>query len=126
MKAFIRNTVVAVTICAFASIAALAGDKDKISKSITFVSDTTVNGTVVKAGQYDLKFDQQTNELLIEKNGKVVAKAAAEYKPRENKARTTLVRTVNRDNAAEFVGVTFGGSQQDIVLTGSNSQVTGN
>ena len=33
-----------------------------------------VNGTLVKAGDYEVKFDQSTGELSVIKNGKVKAK----------------------------------------------------
>jgi hypothetical protein len=126
MKAFIRSAVVAVLICAFASVAALAGDKDKISKRITFATDTIVNGTVVKAGDYELKFDKQTNQLTIVRGSKVFATTSAEIKQRDTKAYATAVRTINKGNASELVGVSFNGSLQDLVVTGSNGQATGN
>ena len=44
-------------------------------KEVTFSGPVVVNGAVVKKGTYDAVFDDQTNELTIVKDRKIVAKA---------------------------------------------------
>jgi hypothetical protein len=39
-------------------------------QKVTFENDIKVNGTLVKKGTYDVKFDDETGQLAIEKNGK--------------------------------------------------------
>lgn len=127
MKVFLKSTLAAVMICALASIAVFAAAKDKVkTETVTFPSDVMVNGTLVKAGDYQLKFNEETGELAIMKNGKVKAKTTAHLQPRSEKAKDTAVRTIDKDSIAELVSVTFGGSNQDVVVGASGGAVTGN
>jgi hypothetical protein len=127
MRFFMKSTLAALLICAFASIAVFAGSKDKVKKeSVTFASDVMVNGTLVKAGDYEVKFDEQSGELAILKNGKVKAKTTAHLQARSEKARSTSIRTLEKGSVAELIGLTFGGSNQDVVVGASGAAVTGN
>lgn len=126
MKRFITTLFVALIVGALASFSAFAsGDKDKVEKkTITFPEDVMVNGTLIKAGDYEVKFDQTTNELTIIKNGKVEAKTPAHVEARADKAKNTALRTIDKGGATELIGVTFGGSNQD-VMVGASGSVTG-
>ena len=127
MKVFLKSTFAALLICALASISVLAAPKDKVTtKSVTFTQDVMVNGTLVKAGEYQVKFNEETGELSILKDGKVKAKTTAQLQPRSEKARNTSVRTLEKGGAAELLAVTFGGSTQDVVVGASSGAVTGN
>ena len=127
MKLFLQRTLVALTVCALATVAAFAGGKNKIRKeTVTFSSDVTVNGTLLKAGDYDLKLNEETGELVIMKDGKVKAKTTGHFEPRSDKARDTSVRTLTKGNVTELIGVTFGGSNQNLVVGASSGAVTGN
>ena len=127
MRVFMKITLAALLICAFASIAVFAGSKDKVKKQfVTLTSDVMVNGTLVKAGDYEVKFDEQTGELAILKDGKVKAKTNAHLQARSEKARDTSVRTLEKGGVAELIAVTFGGSNQDVVVGTSGAAVTGN
>jgi hypothetical protein len=91
---------------ALTSVAALA----KVHKQrVTFDEDIKVNDTVVKKGTYEVKFDDETNQLSIVKNGKVVAQAMARLESREKKANDFQLRSTNKDNEQKLTGVTFGG-----------------
>lgn len=127
MKVFLKSTLAALMICALASISIAAAVKDKVrTESVTFTSDTMVNGTLVKAGDYQMKFNEQTGELTILKDGKVKAKTTAQIQTRSDKARNTSVRTLTKGNVAELIGFSFGGSKQDVVVSASGGAVTGN
>jgi hypothetical protein len=127
MKVFLKRTLAALMICAFASIAVFAAAKDKVkTESVTFVSDVMVNGTLVKAGEYQVKFNEETGELAIVKDGKVKAKTTAHLQSRSDKAKNTSFRTVDKGSIAELIGVTFGGSNQEMVVGASGGAVTGN
>ena len=83
MKSIVNKIVLVLVVGALTSVAAFA----KVQKhKVTFENDTKVGGTVVKKGTYDLKFDDQTGQVSILKNGKVVAEAMAKAEPREKKA----------------------------------------
>jgi hypothetical protein len=126
MKTFLKSTFAALMICALASISIAAGAKDKVrTESVTFTSDTMVNGTLVKAGDYQMKFNEQSGELSILKDGKVKAKTTAQLQERSDKARNNSVRTLSKGSVAELIGFSFGGSKQDVVVSGSGGAVTG-
>jgi hypothetical protein len=93
---------------------------------VTLLSDVTVNGTLIKAGTYDIKFDENTGELAILRDGKVKAKANMRSEERSDKAKLTAVRTAKNGDIAELIGVTFAGSTQNLVLSGNSGAVTGN
>ena len=117
MKYFAKHLFASLMIVALATSVAWARDKVK-SESITFATDVMVNGTRVKAGDYRLKFYEQTNELEILKGSKVVAKTSAHLEPRAEKSRETKIRFMND----ELVGITISGDQHDIVVGAMNSQ----
>ena len=109
-------------VAALTSVAAFA----KTHKhKVTFEEDIKVNGTVVKRGSYEVKFNDETGQLSISKNGKVVAQAMARLEPRAKKANDFQLRSVNSDNEQRLVGVTFGGSDKDVVITNDGASSTG-
>jgi hypothetical protein len=85
-----------------------------------------VNGTLLKAGDYQVKFNEQTGELVVLKDGKVKAKTTAQLQTRSDKARYTVVRTLDKGGVAELIGFTFGGAKQDVMVSASGGAVTGN
>jgi hypothetical protein len=66
---------------------------------VTFENDIKVNGTLVKKGTYDVKFDDETGQLSIIKNGKTVAqKQWRSLEARAKKANDFQLRsTINGD-----------------------------
>ena len=128
MKRLAQFSLVLLVLCAFAVPSAVAGNKgDKTKKmSIDLPSDTMVNGTLLKAGNYKLKLDEQTGQLSIRKeNGKVVATAMTHMEPRADKAPATELKTIANGAVAELVGVTFHGWQQDAILNNGGAAVGG-
>jgi uncharacterized protein YggE len=114
--------VAVVLVGALTGVVALA----KVHKQkVTFESDITVNGTVVKKGTYDVKFDDATGQLSITKNGKTVAQAMAKLEQREKKANDFQLRSTVNGDQQQLTGVTFGGSDKDVVITSSGSSSTG-
>jgi len=122
MKRFINLFCVALIVGALASFSVLAGDKGKVEKkTITFPEDVMVNGTLVKAGDYEVKFVEITNELSIMRGSDVKAKTPAHVEARSEKAKSTALRTVEKGGATELLGVTFGGSMRNVIVGASGS-----
>jgi hypothetical protein len=122
MKSIMSRMLVVLMVGALTSVAALA----KVHKQrVTFDEDIKVNDTVVKKGTYEVKFDDETNQLSIVKNGKVVAQAMARLESREKKANDFQLRSTNKDNEQKLTGVTFGGSDKDVVITEGGASTTG-
>jgi hypothetical protein len=98
----------------------------KVQKEkVTFDSDIKVNGTVVKKGTYGVKFDDESGQLSITKNGKVVVQTMAKLEQREKKANDFQLRSTTDNGETNLIGVTFNGSDKNIVITGSGSSTTG-
>jgi hypothetical protein len=95
-------------------------------QKVTFENDVKVNGTLVKKGNYEVKFDDETGQLTIAKNGKTVVQAMAKVEPREKKANDFQLRSTVNGDETQLTGVTFGGSDKDIVITNSGATTTGN
>jgi hypothetical protein len=119
MKRFIKSFVCALALALVGSLGVTAKDKTK-KKTVEFTQDVTVNGTVLKAGVYDVKFNEETGELSVIKNGKVKATTTAHLEARSSEAKDTAVIIANSGGAtAEFRGITFGGSNQNVIVGGS-------
>jgi hypothetical protein len=92
---------------------------------VNFDNDIKVNGTLVKKGNYDLKFDDETGQLSIVKNGKTVAQAMARTEDRQKKAGDFQLRSEVNGGETQLIGVTFGGSDKNVVITNSGAATTG-
>lgn len=123
MKSMVNRMVAILMVAALTSVVAFA----KVSKQkVTFENDVKVNGTLVKKGNYEVKFDDETGQLTIAKNGKTVVQAMAKVQPREKKANDFQLRSTVNGDETQLTGVTFGGSDKDIVITSGGSTTTGN
>jgi Protein of unknown function (DUF2911) len=118
MKSIINRMVVALVVLALSSLAVLADGK---SKNVTFNDDVTVNGTLVKRGTYKVTFDEQSNELSIERYNKTIAKTSARAEKREKRAERTEVNTRKNNKTVELSSIAFGGEDQNIVVGGSSA-----
>jgi hypothetical protein len=123
MKSIVTKVLAVLMVGALTGVVALA----KVKKDrVTFDNDIKVNGTLVKKGSYDVKFDEETGQLSIIKNGKVIAEAATRTETRANKARSLQLRAVVNGNDVQLAGVTFSGSDKDIVIANNGASTSGN
>ena len=122
MKSMINSALVALLLVTLASTAAFG--KTKKGK-VSFISDVKVSGTTVKRGDYDAIFDETKNELSIVKSGKVVAKTSARVEQLSTKAKWTSALTSLEGNETALVGVTFAGTDQNVVVTQAAMQAGG-
>ena len=122
MKSIVSKMMAVLMVGALTGVVALA----KVHKEkVTFDSDIKVNGTLVKKGTYDVKFDDESGQLSITKNGKTVAQATAKLEQREKKANDFQLRSTVNGDETNLTGITFGGSDKNIVITGGGSSTTG-
>lgn len=123
MKSIVNRIVAVLMVSALTSVVAFA----KVQKhKVTFDSDIKVNDTLVKKGTYEIKFDDESGQLSIIKNGKVVAEAAARVEPRSKKAGDFQLRSTTSGDETQLIGVTFGGSDRDVMIGASGSSASGN
>jgi len=122
MKSIVNRIAVVLVVGALTSMVAFA----KVQKhKVTFENDIKVNGTLVKKGTYDVKFDDQTGQLSIVKNGKMVAEATARVEARSKKASDFQLRSTMNGDEAQLIGVTFGGSDKDLLIGGGSATSAG-
>ena len=123
MKSVMSKVLAVLMVGALTGVVALA----KVQKAkATFDNDIKVNGTVVKKGSYDVKFDDETGQLSIIKNGKVVVETATRLEARSNKAPDFQIRSITNGNELQLAGVTFGGSDKDVMIANNGASTTGN
>ena len=123
MKSIVNRMVAVLMVGALTGVVAFA----KVHKQkVTFENDIKVNGTLVKKGNYEVKFDDETGQLTIAKNGKTVVQAMAKVEAREKKANDFQLRSTVNGDETQLTGVTFGGSDKDVVITNSGASTTGN
>ena len=122
MKSWVNRILVALLIAVMTGVVAFAKSK---KETVTFPMNLKVNGTLVKKGTYDVSFDEQTAELSILRNGKPIAKAQARIEKRTRRARSLEIRSSGSGDDTQLLALTFGGSDQSIVVNQSG-QTTGN
>ncbi len=124
MKSIVNKMVAVLMVGALTSVVAFA----KVHKSrVNFETDIKVNGTLVKKGNYEVRFDDESGQLSIVKNGKTIAQASAKVEQRDKKAEDFQLRSTSSGSDLQLTGVTFGGSDKDIMITGGGgSSSTGN
>ncbi len=116
MRKMANLLVIVAVVCLFSAMTVFGKDK---SEYITLPQDVTINGTLVKKGEYKLKFDEKTGELLLMKGSKVVAKTSARIEQREEKAARTEINTYGAQQ--ELRGITFRGDSEKIVVGGNSA-----
>jgi hypothetical protein len=122
MKSFVNRITVGLVIFALASVVAFAKTR---RDTVTFPTNIKVGGTLVKQGTYDLKFNEETNELSILKGGKVIAKASTRTE-KSTKAKGTQFISIGSGDERQLLSVTFSGSDQKIVVSGSEAASNNN
>ena len=123
MKLLINGLMVACLLVTFASVTAFGNTR---KSNVALSADTKVNGTLVKKGQYEIVFDDQSGELSISKGTKLITKTMAKLEKRDQKARGTQVSTILEGMDQKLVSITFNGSNENLVVGQAGMQAGGN
>jgi hypothetical protein len=107
MKKRFQTMALALIVFALLSPAAFADVK---TKTVTFQTDVKVGETLVKKGTYNARFDDQSKELTILKDKKVVAKTTASLKELKSTGRYEATYTTDKDREGNILvmGINFG------------------
>jgi hypothetical protein len=121
MKYILSRLVTALLLVILVSVPSLA----KVQKAkITLTADTKVGDVIVKKGTYEVRFDDQSNELSIVKGRKVIAKSAVQLEPLSSKYPESASIVNIEDNQAVLTGVIFAGASQTVVLKSTPATAT--
>jgi hypothetical protein len=123
MKLLIQGVVVA---CLLVTLVCTSAFGNTRKSAIALSADTKINGTIVKKGEYEVVFDDQSGELSIFRGAKLIAKAAARLEKRDQKARRTEVQTILEGMDQKLVSITFSGSHENLVVAQTGMQAGGN
>ena len=123
MKNQATQITLALALCALVGTAALAKSK---FHSIPFTQITTVNGTFVKPGAYEVKFDEQSDEFsILDDNNHAIVTAKAHEEALGRKADATRYKVRNSGDGSVLTQVIFSGDRYAIVLDDSGNQTGG-
>ena len=116
MKKLFTRIAITFVVASLMSISAFAKVK---RESVKLDSNIKVNGTLVKRGTYELRFDDEKSELSLVKNGKVVASANTTNEKRDSKAKSLEIRSMGTGDDTQMTKVAFAGMENNLVLSGS-------
>ena len=109
----VNRLMMSLALCALLSTTGYANGK---SETLTLPQDVMVGGTLVKKGDYKLKFDEKTGELLLLKGKKVVARTNARLEKREREASRTEFGMVQQGEAKQLRSITFRGERESLMM----------
>lgn len=115
MNRIVNRLVILLVVCAMSSIIALAAGK---TRKVTFLTDVTLNGTVIKKGTYQVSFDEKTGELTVKDKKSVVAKGNARMEKFSGIPGTVYLTA---GESKELVSIVFSGSQASLSGGGSST-----
>jgi hypothetical protein len=118
MKNLLNRTVLVLTICALASLTAVAATT---TRKVSFDGIVIVNGTPVTAGNYKATFNDKTGEFTILDGKKVVAKATARL---EKLKGVFLNRYATKTNGAgsDLVSINMNSNIRAVIINDSDSK----
>jgi len=117
MNSFLKRSVLVLAFCIASGVVVIADTAKTRNVSITIPEKISIKGTVLKPGTYRVRFDEQSGELTVKKDGNVVAKTAARLEKRSEKARQTAVTTETKGDTQELVSIAIGGEDENIVVS---------
>lgn len=122
MRKYVAKIVAVFAILALSGLSALA---DTRSERITFDEGFQIAGTTVKKGTYKVAFNEETGELTIKKNDKVVAQTPARAEKSEVKADRTMFSMATENGNKTLRSVTFSGDDHVVFIGAGGGSTTG-
>jgi hypothetical protein len=104
------------------SVGALADHKD-LKEHVTIHDKVWVNDTLVKPGDYLIKYDASTGMMSIMNGDKVVAQAKATVKIISDKFDQDALLVVGTDKGAKLTGIRLGGQHEELVIADITAEI---
>ena len=113
MRNTLTRLVIALVVSVMTGVVTFAVDK---SGQVTFNKDIKVNGTTVKKGTYDVKFDNVTSELTISDKQEVVVRTRAKLAKVSSKSSRTDVVWMKKGSDRSLHSITLSGDDEGIIV----------
>ena len=115
-----------VSLLSLLNLAALANDK-YLKEHITFSDDVMVGNTLVKKGDYLVRYNAETSEVsFVSRNkNKVVATAKATVKMNDKKAESDALYTMKTATGEKLTGLRLGGQREELIISDTGKIMTG-
>jgi hypothetical protein len=127
MKAAMKKTVsnlAVISALLLLGVTTSLADGNKLKDSISIPHETVVNGTKLKPGTYEIRFDADANEVSVLKGGQVIVTAKASVKEGEKAVRRTETYYSTTDKGVTLTKLVFKGDERAILLNHSNGSAT--
>ena len=122
MKSIVNRMVVVLMVGALTSVVAFA----KVHKhTVTFDSDIKVNGTLVKKGTYQVKFDDETGQLLDPPEWQDNRPGNDQIEARAKKANDFVLRSINNGEETATDRRHLWWIDKDVMITNTGASTTG-
>jgi hypothetical protein len=114
-----------VSLLCLLNVGALAYAKD-LKEHMTFSDDVMVGNTLVKKGDYLVKYDAQTSEVSFVdlKKHKVIATAMATVKVNNKKAESDALYTMKTPAGEKLTGLRLGGQREELIISDTEKITT--
>ena len=112
----ITTNLLAVSLLCLLSVGALAQGKD-LREHVTFSENLLVNNTLVKKGEYLVKYNAQTGQVSFMDGRKMVAQAKASVKVNDKKAESDVLYTKMTPAGEKLTGMKLGGQHEEITIS---------
>jgi hypothetical protein len=100
------------------------GAKDR-KKTINFTEDVLVKGTLLKKGTYEVRFDSANSQVMILKDGDVVATSKVDVQMMEHKAPYNSAGFKDTDKGKLLTTLTFQGDNRVLVFSNEGAAADG-
>jgi hypothetical protein len=124
MRKLVASLTIASLLC-LVSIGALAYDKE-LKDRFTFHEDLLVGKTVVKKGEYLVKYNTQTGEVSFLEGDKVVAVVKGTIKMHDKKFDQDALITIKTPAGDKLIGLRPGGHHEEISITETDAEMIEN
>jgi hypothetical protein len=127
MKAAMKKTVsdlAAISALLLLGMTTALADGKRLKDSISIPHETVVNGTKLKPGTYEIRFDADASEVSVLKGSQVIATARASVKEGEKAVRKTETYYSTTDKGMALTKLVFKGDDRAILLDHSNGSAT--
>ena len=115
MKSLLSTLGMILAVMALTVTTGLAQGKNR-SKTVKLNENLMVGETLLEKGEYRMKFDANSNELQVEKDGKLVKSVKARVVENERKSSYNALETRMSDRGKMLMGVKFEGDRRTILV----------